>query len=212
MSQTPDAENKQPADLVEAALGVTQEQLQRNEAIITRFLVGDYLSLDTEGKIIAWPKEAEKRFGWATAEMTGEELATTLAVPEIQREMRALFDPIVRGESRDGAAGKRFELETQRRDGERMKTEVAVVPIRMGDGYHLNLALQDIITHRGNPVEMHRMKKRHADVLRLIVAALEGDEMPDPIGDDGWRPGGVRVEERWQAAGALVIFDGTPLE
>jgi EAL domain-containing protein (putative c-di-GMP-specific phosphodiesterase class I) len=85
---------------------------------------------------------------------------------------------------------------------------VAIVPIRVGDGYPLNKVLQDIVTHRGNPIEITRMKKRHAEVLRLIVTAVDGGEMPDPLDDDGWQPEGHRVEERWQAAGALVIFDG----
>jgi PAS domain S-box-containing protein len=207
-----DAHTTEPADLAEAALGVTQEQLQRYEPVIHRFLRGEYLSLDAEGRVNAWPRSAEERFGWAPAEMTGEELATALAVPEVSREMRAIFDPIVRGLEREGSQGRTLELESHRRDGSRQKTEVAVVPIRMGDGYHLNLALKDIVTHRGNPVEMHRMKKRHADVLRLIVTALDGGDMPDPLGDDGWRPGGMRVEERWNAAGALLIFDATSVE
>jgi PAS domain S-box-containing protein len=208
MPDKPDGHNPEPADLAEAALGVSPEQLQRYEQVIDRFLSGEYLSIDGEGKVIAWTGAAEKHFGWASGEMTGEELALTLAVPEVQRETRGILDPIVRGEKRDGTAGLQLELQTHRRDGAKMKTDVAVVPIRMGDGYHLNLALQDIITHRGNPVERHRMKKRHADVLRLIVTALDGGDMPDPLGDDGWRPGGARVEERWRGAGALVIFDG----
>ena len=212
MSEKNEGHTPEPADLAEAALGVSQEALQRHEGTITRFLSGEYLSLDAEGKVIAWTAAAEQRFGWASGEMTGEELATTLVVPEAQREMRAMIDPIVRGEQRDGAAGARIELQTHRRDGGRMKTEVSFIPIRMGDGYHLNLALQDIVTHRGNPVELHRMKKRHADVLRLIVTALDGGEMPDPLGDDGWRPGGMRVEQRWNPAGALLIFDATSVE
>src|SRR5207302_830084 len=84
----------------------------------------------------------------------------------------------------------------QRRDLSLVRTEIAAVPIRVGDGYRLNKVLGDIITHRGNPIEITRMKKRHADVLRLIVTALDGGEMPDPLGDDGWKPGGHRVEAR----------------
>jgi PAS domain S-box-containing protein len=204
--------NTEPADLADAAIGVSQEQLQKYDEIISRFLRGEYLSLDSEGRVNSWPAAAEQRFGWASSEMSGEELALTLAAPEVQREMRALIDPITRGEERDGTAGKQLVLETQRRDGTCLKTDAAIVPIRRGDGYHLNLALQDVITHRGNPVEQSRMKKRHADVLKLIVAALDSDELPDPLGDDGWRPGGVRVEERWLAAGALVIFDGSAVD
>ena len=96
-----------------------------------------------------------------------------------------------------------------RRDSAELMTDVAVVPIRVGDGYRLNGLLKDIMTHRGNPVERHRMKKRHADVLRLIVDALEGPDMPPPLDDDGWRPGGESVEARWLPAGALVIFDSS---
>ncbi|MEA2474398.1 MAG: hypothetical protein QOE06_2313 [Thermoleophilaceae bacterium] len=204
--------NTELADLAEAALGVTPEQLRAYETIITRFLSGEYLSIDVEGRVIAWTRAAEQRFGWASAEMTGEELTEALIVPEAQDEARAVIAPVFRGEEHDGSAGIQLELETHRRDGSRLTTPVAFVPIRMGDGYDLNLALQDIITHRGNPVELHRMKKRHAHVLRLIVTALDGGELPDPLGDDGWRPGGTRIEERWNAAGALLIFDSTSLE
>ena len=208
MTDTPDGHTTEPADLAEVALGVTQEQLQRYEAQITHFLSGDYLSVDASGKVIAWPRAAERRFGWAAGEMTGEELAKTLVVPEAQNEARAKIDPVVRGEQTD-PAGATLEIETHRRDGSRLRTEVAFVPIRMGDGYHLNLALQDVITHKGNPVELHRMKKRHADVLRLIVTALDGGEMPEPLGNDDF---GERVEERWHPRGALVIFDSAPEE
>jgi PAS domain S-box-containing protein len=212
MPDQPDANVTEPADLAEVALGVTQEQLQRYEGIINRFLSGDYFSLDAGGKVNAWTRSADQRFGWAQSEMTGEDLAEILVVPDAQEEARSLIGPVVRGEEREGPAGLQVELETHRRDGSRLTTEVALVPIRMGDGYHLNLALQDIVTHRGNPVEQTRMKKRHADVLRLIVTALDGGELPNPLGDDGWAPGGERIEERWSARGALVIFDGSPVE
>jgi PAS domain S-box-containing protein len=212
MSENPNGHTPEPADLAEAALGVSQDQLQRYEEVIARFLRGEYLSLDASGKVNSWTRSAEERFGWAPSEMTGEELAASIALPETQDETRALIDPVVRGEASDDVAGKQFVLSSHRRDGSGLKTEVAIVPIRMGDGYHLNLALQDITTHRGNPVELHRMKKRHADVLRLIVIALDGGELPGPLGDDGWKPGGERVEARWNAAGALVIFDGSHVE
>jgi PAS domain S-box-containing protein len=203
---------QEPTDLVEVALGVSPELLTRYETVISRFLRGEYFSLDAEGKVNSWTRAAEQRFGWASSETSGEDLATALAVPEVEEQTRAAIGPVVRGEEREGEpAGATIVLESRRRDGERMSTDVALVPIRRGDGYHLNLALQDIITHRGNPVEHHRMKKRHADVLRLILTALDGGELPGPLGDDSW-DGGERVEERWVPSGALVIFDGTPFE
>jgi len=209
--QSTNGAGETPADLVEAALGVTPEQLARYEVVIERFLQGTYFSLDEESKVSAWNRAAEARFGWAVHEVLDEDLFEFLAVPDEADELRESLSPIVGGQEREGPAGLALQLPTRRRDGTRILTDVAVVPIRVGDGYRLNLALQDITTHRGNPVELHRMKKRHADVLRLVVAALDGEELPDPLDDDGWRPGGHRVEERWLPAGALVVFDGSPI-
>ena len=205
----PELEQEQPADLAEAAIGLTPEQLARYEEVIVRFLRGEYFSLDEEGKVADWNRQAEARFGWSAVEVVGEDFFEYVASPAGRDAARAELTPYVTGTAEDGPAGLALELETQRRDLSLVRTEIAAVPIRVGDGYRLNKVLGDIITHRGNPIEITRMKKRHADVLRLIVTALDGGEMPDPLGDDGWKPGGHRVEERWLPAGALVIFDGS---
>src|SRR5919202_1356176 len=191
MTDSPDLNNQaagasEPADLAEAAIGLPPELLARDE----------------EGKVAAGNGHAEARFGWAPLEVVGEDFFEYVAV-----EGRDGILPILAGEYGD-PAGLTLPLRTRRRDGSETGTEVAIVPIRVGDGYPLNKVLQDIVTPRGNPIEITRMKKRHAEVLRLIVTAVDGGEMPDPLDDDGWQPEGHRVEERWQAAGALVIFDG----
>ena len=201
------AEGQEPADLAEAALGVTPEQLDRYEDVIDRLLDGLYFSLDEEGKVSAWNADAEERFGWPGHELLGEDFFEFLA-PGAEGDLREVVAPVLSGEVRDEAAGCRVEMTTRRRDGAEMSTDVALVPIRVGDGYRLNGMLKDITTHRGNPVEHHRMKKRHAEVLRLIVVALDGGEMPPPL-DDDWEPDDQRVEERWLPAGALVVFDGS---
>ena len=197
---------REPANLAEAAIGLTPEQVARYEGVIDQFLRGNYFSLDEEGKVAAWNEHAESCFGWATLEVLGEDFFEYVAA-----DAREELMPVARGEQSD-PAGRELELTTTRRDGAQVKTAVALVPIRVGDGYPLNKVLQDVVTHRGNPVEVTRMKKRHADVLRLVVTALDGGELPDPLDDDGWQPEGKRVEERWQPAGALVIFDASAPE
>ena len=203
--ETP-ADSREPANLADAAIGLSPEQLARYEAIVDRFLSGRYFSLDEEGKVAAWNDHAEARFGWSAIEVVGEDFFEYVATGS-----RDELLPTLRGERGD-PAGCELELVTKRRDGATVQTHVALAPIRVGDGYPLNKVLQDVVTHRGNPVEVTRMKKRHADVLRLIVTALDGGEMPDPLGDDGWQPGGGRIEQRWQPAGALVVFDGADPE
>lgn len=192
----------EPADLAEAAIGLAPSQMQRYEGVIEHFLTGEYISLDEEGKVASWNHHAEARFGWSSLEVVGEDFFEYVAIGARDELM-----PILRGEPGD-PAGRELALETRRRDGASVRTDVAIVPIRVGDGYPLNKVLQDIVTHRGNPIEITRMKRRHADVLRLLVTALDGGELPKPLDDDGWEPDGHRVEERWQAAGALVVFDG----
>jgi PAS domain S-box-containing protein len=198
----PAAPPDEPANLAAAAIGLTQDQLSQYEGLIERFLRGEYFSLDEEGKVAAWNGHAEKRFGWSPIEVVGEDFFEYVATGAKDELM-----PVLAGDRGD-PAGLQMTLDTRRRDGAGVRTEAAIVPIRVGDGYPLNNVLQDIVTHRGNPVEVTRMKKRHAEVLRLIVTALDGGTMPDPLDDDGWKPGGNRVEERWLPAGALVIFDG----
>jgi PAS domain S-box-containing protein len=200
-NQTP--EDLEPADLAQAAIGLPPELLARYEELIERFLRGWYFSLDEEGKVAAWNGHAEARFGWAPLEVVGEDFFEYVGT-----EARDELMPLLAGEGGD-PAGRRLELGTRSRNGRELRTDVALVPIRVGDGYPLNRVLQDIVTHRGNPIEITRMKKRHAEVLRLIVTAIDGGEMPDPLDDDGWKPEGHRVEERWQPAGALVVFDGS---
>src|SRR5256714_8176285 len=175
----PTAPGDQPDDLAAVAPGVTAEQVARWERVIDRFLRGHYFSLDEEGKVAAWNDQAEARFGWAALEIVGEDFFEH-AAPEARDELM----PVVAGEVEEGSSGRALELETRRRDGAALTTEVAFVPIRVGDGYPLNTLLQDITTHRGNPVEMTRMKRRHAPVLALIVAALDGADMPVPLDED----------------------------
>jgi PAS domain S-box-containing protein len=200
------AEAREPANLAEVAIGLSPDQLAKYEEIIDLFLSGHYFSIDEEGKVAGWNDHAERRFGWSSLEVVGEDFFEYIAVGAHDELM-----PTLRGERGD-PAGCQIELATKRRDGAGVKTGIALVPIRVGDGYPLNKVLQDIVTHRGNPIEITRMKKRHANVLRLLVTALDGGKMPDPLGDDDWQPGGGRIEQRWQPAGALVVFDGSEPE
>ncbi len=208
-----DPQHQEPADLAEAALGVTPEQLERYEDVIDRLIKGTYFSLDEEGKVSAWNADAEARFGWPAHELVGEEFFEFLAPAGDGGALRERVMSVVTADG-DGGAGCRLEMSTRRRDGSGIATDVALVPIRVGDGYRLNALLKDITTYRGNPVEHHRMKKRHAEVLRLVVLALDGGEMPAPLDEaDGWQPNdGGRAESRRRPAGVLVIFDGSPVE
>jgi PAS domain S-box-containing protein len=200
------AATREPANLAEAAIGLNAHQMAKYEPVVDSFLSGHYFSLDEEGKVASWNDHAEARFGWSALEVVGEDFFEYVATGG-----REELAPVLRGEGGD-PAGRATKLATKRRDGNEGAVDVALVPIRVGDGYPLNKVLQDIVTHRGNPIEVTRMKKRHAEVLRLIVTALDGGAMPDPPAEEDWRPADDRVEQGRLPAGALVVFDGSRAE
>src|SRR5207302_8344495 len=73
-----------PADLAVAALGISADQLARNQDVIDRLLDRCYFSLDEEGKVSAWNPQAEARFGWPGHEVLGEDFCEYLAPPDEQ--------------------------------------------------------------------------------------------------------------------------------
>src|SRR3954453_15629367 len=149
-AKTPSVDSGAPADLAEAAIGLSPEQVAKYEPLMEQFLRGEYFSLDEEGKVAAWNGHAEARFGWSSLEVVGEDFFEYIATGAREQLM-----PIIAGEGGD-PAGCPDALETKRRDGAEVTTEVAVMPIRVGDGYRLNKVLQDVMTHKGNPVEITR--------------------------------------------------------
>ena len=101
-------EHEQPADLAEAAIGLTPEQLAQYEAVIVRFLRGEYFSLDEEGKVADWNRQAEGRFGWSAVEVVGEDFFEYIASPAARDAARAELTPCVAGSAYEGPAGCAF--------------------------------------------------------------------------------------------------------
>src|SRR4051812_23039105 len=117
------ADEREPANLAEVAIGLSSEQIARYEGIIDHFLGGHYFSIDEEGKVASWNEHAEERFGWSALEVVGEDFFEYVAVGARDDLM-----PTLRGERGD-PAGCELDLRTKRRDGAEVSTHVALVPI-----------------------------------------------------------------------------------
>jgi PAS domain S-box-containing protein len=91
------------------------------------------IAADARGVIRFWNRGAERIFGYAAAEATGQSL--DLIIPENLRKRHwEGFDQVMRtGKSRYGE-GDVLAVPGQRKNGKRISLEFTIVPLRGSDG------------------------------------------------------------------------------
>ncbi len=125
-----------------------------------------FVSMDVEGLITGWNRQAEKTFGWPRAEVLGRELSTTI-VPMQYREahiqgLRRFLDT---GEG--PVLNERIEIEALHRDGSTFAVELAIWPARSGDTYSFNAFIQDITERKRTEEELAVAHERAMAASRL---------------------------------------------
>ncbi len=101
------------------------------------------VSIDQEGCIINWNRQAERIFGWSREEAVGRPLTTTVIPPQ-HREVQehALRHFLATGEG--DLLNRRVEVTACTRDGREFPAELAVSPARVGERYIFSAFLRDI--------------------------------------------------------------------
>jgi putative two-component system response regulator len=132
-----------------------------------------FVSIDADGNIIDWNREAEVVFGWPDSETIGKPLAGTLLSPDgdENREL-ALGRFLSTGEGSDVSRG--IEVLARHREGYQFPVEMTVAPMLERGGLTFNLFLRDITERK----HMERMvEETQVEVLeRLAMAAEYRDE------------------------------------
>jgi PAS domain S-box-containing protein/putative nucleotidyltransferase with HDIG domain len=125
-----------------------------------------FVSIDGEGRIIAWNPAAERLLGWTADEALGRDIA--IAVPAR-----------LRAEHRDAlerATVAPFSVETVRlhRDGHEIPVEIAIAASEEADGWVFNGFLRDISERLHAHEELRAAQ--HEVLQRLAVAAEYRDD------------------------------------
>ena len=106
-----------------------------------------FISIDSEGRVLDWNRQAELIFGWSREEARGKIMAE-LILPPGHRAPHAegLRRYIATGEG--PILNRRIELTALRRDGREFPVELTVWPLREGGTVRFNAFLRDISERR----------------------------------------------------------------
>ena len=123
------------------------EKVLRESEERTRFIIESapnaFISMDSQGRIIDWNRQAEKIFGWARETVVGRHIGKTI-IPLIHRKA------FLHGLEHYEASGQglpldqSFEMMALHRDGHQFPIEATMTSLRLGSGQILCAFLQDI--------------------------------------------------------------------
>lgn len=123
-----------------------EEALRKSEARTRLILESTYdafISVDPEGRIIDWNRQAELTFGWTRAEVQGRSLVACI----IPRRLRGTFGPgvdFLRQKSEKSSFDRRIRAQALHKLGHELPIEILAYPIQHGDQVLYGAFLQDI--------------------------------------------------------------------
>ena len=152
------------------ALQQEAEQLVKDREAELRSVIENandaYISLDQNGVVREWNRQAELTFGWTAAEAIGKPLDALIIPSEIgHRHDQGMSRYVDTGEST--VLGKRLELPAVRKDGTRLTVEVRITALQVKGNKIFSAFLHDISERK--QVEAQREYETRHDVLTGLL-------------------------------------------
>lgn len=122
-------------------IAARQKELQRVQIINSA--LDAIISIDHNGIVINWNKQAEETFGWKREEAIGQRLSELVVPPEVRNTYRTVLGRYLTSQKRS-LLNKRVETLAMTRSGERFPVELALTPIETGSQVIFNGFLRDI--------------------------------------------------------------------
>ena len=144
-----------------------QESEARTRAIIDA-APDAFGTIERDGTVLQWNREAERLFGISPAEALGRDVSELMFAPEhraahIERRRSQFERPV-------GSPPSRREVEMIRRDGSRFPAEVIVSPVAAGGKTLLSFFVHDLS-------DRDRLEAEREKVLRERAARQEAEQM-----------------------------------
>jgi len=132
-----------------------------------------FISIDADGKVIDWNRQAEVIFGWCRQEALGLSLGGMI-IPATHRDAHAAGMKRYLETGEGPVIGKMVEIEAVRRDGVLIPVELTISPLVVDGTTRFSAFLRDISARK----QVERMKNEFISVvsheLRTPLTAISG--------------------------------------
>jgi PAS domain S-box-containing protein len=178
--QKRDAERQAAQDTLEKRVEKRTVDLRTSEERI-RLIVDtasdSIITTDESEIILVWNRQAEKTFGWTSAEAVGRTFAETLIAPQCRETHRLRLERFrVFGEC--GTLNQRLEITAVHRNGYEIPVELAISPIRLGKALVFSAFLHDITERKHAEAKLKQLHRklletsRHAGMAEVATGVL----------------------------------------
>ncbi len=151
-----------------------ERRLTASEAYLRTILAhaGDaFVSIDGDGLLTEWNRQAELTFGWTRAEVIGRRMAE-LIIPQAMREAHHNGFAAFRHTGTGAIVDQRIEIEALHRDGHLFPIELSVGAVELADRYVANAFIRDITASRAAAQRIAASEKFMRDVTDNLPALI----------------------------------------
>ncbi len=132
------------------------------------------VTVNNQGNIIGWNKQAEKLFGWTSQEILGKSLEATIMPSQYRERYLQEFPRLV--QSNDAPMlHKRFELVGKHRNNREIPLEISVSSIPTKTGIIVNGFLRDLTDRRNTEMALSKSEEQLRQAQKLeAIGTLAG--------------------------------------
>jgi PAS domain S-box-containing protein len=151
-----------------------EQQLRASETRLVGILeaaLDAHVTMDQDGNVFSWNRQAEALFGWSLQEVQGKRLADLIVPPQHRAaHIAGLRRFLATGEG--PVLNQRLELTALRRDGSEFPVELAIMPIRFGTAWVFSAFVRDITARNAADAALRASDAHHRTVLEHIADAV----------------------------------------
>ena len=159
----------------------TRDSEKKLRSILESALDG-VVTIDAEGVVTQWNRQAENIFGYTAEEAMGQKLTDTI-IPEQHRAShdRGMAHYLKTGEG--PVLNQKIEISALRKNGQEFPIELAIVPIVMKGEHSFTAFISDITIQKEVQQEMEKAlnKERELNELKSRFVAMTSHEFRTPL-------------------------------
>jgi diguanylate cyclase (GGDEF)-like protein/PAS domain S-box-containing protein len=148
-----------------------QAQSEQRVRSILKHAPDAFISIDSQGCIREWNRQAELTLGWTKDEVLGLSLAETLIPPEHRHGHNAGMKQFA-ATGEGPVVNQRIEITALHKDGHVIPVELSVAAVNEGSGYAATAFLRDISERKRAETLLHDSERRLRDITDNIPAMV----------------------------------------